>query len=252
MISVLLSKRGRDMKKTTALLVTVLLVCLGIAEAALAQQRIVEKTLPADSNDRVQLDLKFGERIIVKGWDRNEVSFRGVVEINSGKLNDAFTANFDESGQGIRIQTDFDKKKLEEGQAEDCPCNDNHSYSWNNGKGRVICSNILFEIFVPRNADLVLETIAADVELYDLNGPIDAKSISGYVDLSWPGRSGAELSLKTISGEAYSNLENLSFRNRKEHFPHVGYELRGAIGSGGPMVRLESISGDLYLRKTDG
>lgn len=241
------------MKKTATLLMIMLLVGLTAMKSAGAQQRIVEKTFEAASDAPIQLNLKFGEVIEVKGWDKNEVSFRAVIEINGGKLNDAFVANFDENGGGIRIQTDFDKEKLKEGRAEDCPDSRYHSFSWNdNGRNQIVCSTIIFEIFVPANSHLELETIAADVELYDLNGPIDAKSISGFVDLSWPDRKGAEVSLKTITGEAYSDLNNLIFNNRKEHFPHVGYELRGAIGSGGPLIKLESVSGDLYLRKTEG
>lgn len=241
------------MKKIIILIATLLFTFFAGIHSLEAQQRIVEKTLEADSDEHIQLNLKFGESIVVKGWDRDEVSFRAVVEINDGKLNDAFTANFDESGPGIRIETDFDKEKLKDGRAEDCPENKNHSYSWNqNGRNQIVCSSITFEIFIPRNSRLKLETIAADVELLHLDGPVDAKSISGYVDLSWPGMNGADISLKTITGEAYSDLDNLTFRNRAEPFPHVGYELRGAIGNGGPTIRLESVSGDLYLRKTSG
>ena len=40
-----------------------------------------------------------------------------------------------------------------------------------------------------------------------------------------------------------------AFANRKEN-PIVGYQLRGTLGStGGPAVRLESISGDVFFRK---
>lgn len=240
------------MKHLVTIFVIALLVILGFTTAVQSQQRIEEKTFSADSDEKILLNLKFGESIVVKGWDRNEVSFRAVVKINSGKLNDAFVISYSDDNSGIRIETDFDKDKLKDGQASDCPDSKYSSFSWNDGGRQVICSNTTFEIFVPRNSDLELETIAADIELYDLNGPIDAKSISGYVDLTWPDRNGAELSLKTISGEAYSDLEHVSFRNHQEHFPHVGYELKGAIGTGGPMVRLESVSGDLYLRKTDG
>lgn len=241
------------MKKAAILLRTILLVCFVMVETVSAQQRIEEKTFSADSDETIRLNLRFGENIIVKGWDRNEVSFRAVIEVNSGRLNDAFVANYSEGIGGIRIETDFDKDKLEDGRASDCPDRKYSSYSWNNdGDQKVICSNITFELYVPRNSDLQLETIAADVELYDLNGPIDAKSISGYVDLSWPEMNGADISMQTVSGEAYSNLDNLTFKNRKEELPLVGYELRGAIGSGGPMVRLESVSGDVYLRKREG
>lgn len=240
------------MKKFTAVfLMTVAFVGLIGVINANAQQRIVEKTLSAGSGDHVKLNLQFGEHITIKGWDKNEVSFRAVVEINSGKLNDAFIANYVEDNQGIRIETDFDKEKLEGGRRSDCPKNNYSSYSWNDGK-QFVCSKIQFEVFVPRNSDLELETISADIELFDLDGPIDAQSISGFVDLSWPEMNGADISMETVTGEAYSNFDNLTFNNKQEELPMVGYELRGAIGSGGPKVRLESVSGDVYLRKREG
>tara|TARA_R100001143_G_C3360727_1_gene135370 strand:+ start:15005 stop:15730 length:726 start_codon:yes stop_codon:yes gene_type:complete len=238
------------MKKTIGLIVTLLFAFFAGIHSIEAQPRIIEKTIETDSDAHIQLNLKFGESIVVKGWEKDEVSFRAVVEINGGKLNDAFTANFIENGPGIRIETDFDKEKLQDGRADDCPDQRYRSYSWNqNGENQIVCSSITFEIQIPRNSQLVLETIAADVELLNLDGPVDAKSISGFVDLSWPGMNGADISLKTITGEAYSDLDNLTFRNRKEPFPHVGYELRGTIGNGGTLIRLESVSGDLYLRK---
>lgn len=242
------------MKKAIILISTVVLMCTAGMKEGNAQQRVVEKTLQADSNEKLRLDLKFGDTIVVRGWDKNEVSFRAEVEINSGKLNDAFVANFVDDKQGIRIKTDFDQDKLKDGNACDCPDSKYSSYSWNSdGNHRVVCSNINFVLYVPKNSNLNLETIAADIELYDLNGPVNAKSISGYVDLSWPERNGADVSMQTVSGEAYSDLNTLTFRNRKDEIPMVGYELRGSIGNGdGPMLRLESVSGDVYLRKRKG
>ncbi|NBC05133.1 MAG: hypothetical protein GVY20_15730, partial [Bacteroidetes bacterium] len=171
------------MKKfTTVFVITVVFVGLiGLINAD-AQQRIVEKTLSAEGNDLIQLNLLFGEHITIKGWDKEEVSFRAVVEINSGKLNDAFVANYVEDNQGVRIETDFDKDKLESGRASDCLGSKYSSYSWNDGN-QIVCSYIRFEVYVPRNSDVKLETISADIELFDLDGPIDAQSVSGFVDL---------------------------------------------------------------------
>lgn len=217
---------------------------------ALAQQRVVEKSFSLHESDKVELDLKFGDAISVKAWDKNELSFRAVIEINSGKLNDALILDFEEGNGRLAVSSDYDKALIKQGRKDDCPEKHYGSYFWKDkGNHSVICSDIVYEVFVPRNADLRIESISADIELFGVQGPVFAKSISGFVDLSWPESRGAELSMKTISGEVYSGLDNLAMNNRKGGAPLVGYELRGAIGQGGPRVSLESISGNIYLRK---
>ncbi|MGD8427546.1 MAG: hypothetical protein PVH63_07930 [Balneolaceae bacterium] len=216
------------------------------------QSRELEKSFMIKPTDKIRLDLKIGNHISVKSWDKNQVSFKAVVEINNGKLNDAFKLKYEQENGWLRIASDYDKKLIPKG--EPCDCSDpesQHSWSsWNGKNGRyMMCSKIRYEIYVPENADLNVESISSDIELVNLAGPIRAKSISGFVDLSWPSDKSANIAMKTISGEAYTDLENITFDNKKRHIPIVGYELRGNIGSGGPHISLESVSGNIYLRR---
>jgi hypothetical protein len=95
---------------------------------------------------------------------------------------------------------------------------------------------------------LTLRTISGDVKVTDLGrSPVDATSISGDVDVSWPAAQGADLRLKTISGEVYADPA-VTFSNLKER-SYVGYELHGSLGSGGPLVTLHSVSGDVFFRQ---
>lgn len=223
---------------------------LMIADLAIAQPRVVERSFEVEVDDKITLNLKFGDTILVKGWDENRVSFSASVEINGGALNDALLLDFYEK-DGLTVSADFDEQLIRQGRRQDCPDSRYAGMSWNRGQGdgHVICSTIHYEISMPRNAELEIESISSDIEILNLEGTIHAKTISGFVDLSWPEGSGAELSMKTISGEVYSGLDNLILRNRKGGAPLVGYELRGSIGRGGPSIKLESISGNIYLRK---
>lgn len=235
------------MKKLTSVL---LAFFVGISFAN-AQQRIVEKSFTVNKDESIELDLKFGEEISVKAWDKNEVSFKAIIIINQGKLNDALELDYIQDDMGLRISASYDKEKTKEGRRSDCPDNKYSSYSWGNDDDRYfVCSKIVYEIYVPATADLEVESISSNIELVGLTGPIYAKSISGFVDMSWPERQGAELSLKTISGEAYSDLDDIDFLNKKDHAPVVGYEIKARLRGGGPRVRLESISGNIYLRKS--
>lgn len=219
------------------------------AHQGFAQNRIIEKTFEADEEQKVRLDLKFGNQIVVKAWDREDISFRAEIEINSGNLNEALLLDFKEEQNYLLVQSNLDEKQVKRGRIEDCPNRGYTTHHWNNGDDYAVCYKIKYVVYVPKQVELDIETISADIEMADLAGPIDARSISGFVDLAWPGQYGADISVKTISGEAFSDLDNLDFPHKKA-WPIVGYELNGKIGSGGPRVRLESISGNIYLRKT--
>jgi len=94
-----------------------------------------------------------------------------------------------------------------------------------------------------------VRSVSGDVKLSDLSGStVEATSVSGDVDLSWPPAKAAELSLKSISGEVYADPA-VSFSNLKAR-SFVGYQLHGSYGqAGGPLVKLESVSGDVFFRK---
>lgn len=94
-----------------------------------------------------------------------------------------------------------------------------------------------------------VRSVSGDVKLKGLSGSsIDATTVSGDVDLTWSPAQAAELSLKSITGEVYADPA-VSFTNLKQR-SYVGYQLHGSYGSGGgPLVKLESVSGDVFFRK---
>jgi hypothetical protein len=231
------------------------LVC-GQALAALGQ-KIVQENLPLAAGERLTLNLRFADSIRVSSWDKDEVSIRAVVVVNNNQLNDAFLLSSKRSEGLLAVESNFDKEKIKQGRASNCPGQEHQwgdgSYTvnkdgstWQKG-GYSVCSNIYFEVKVPRRAETKLETISGNIEIVQWEGSLQAKSISGFVDLSWPAGRGADLSLKTISGEVFSNLDlELGGPGKKTA---VGYSLQGTVAGGGQPIRLESISGNIYLRR---
>jgi hypothetical protein len=213
-------------------------------------QKIIQKRLPYTSDKIVNLNLKFGDSIRVRYWDKPEVSVRIAYSINQGKLDDALLVTDKNTGDEIGLSIDFDKEKIREGKEEDCP---KQKSSWNSddGKNRYhICSEINYQVFLPRQAKLKLETINGNIDIEGGSSNIFAKTISGYVDMSWPKAKGASVAMKTITGEVYTDL-NIDFKDKKQKHPIVGYLLEGTVKGGGPEVRLESISNDVYLRSKE-
>ncbi len=228
----------------------ILFVVLSLVTNAVFSQKIIDKKFPWSSAQTVNLNLKFADSIQVRYWDKAEVSVRIAVVINSGRLNDALTVASGSRADEITLDTDFDKELLKKGKAEDCP---GSKHSWrteHNGAEYNVCSKIHYQVYLPKNAKLKLETINGNIDIKGASGPVFAKTISGYVDLSWPKAKGANISMKTITGEVYTNLD-IDLKTKKQKHPIVGYLLEGTVNGGGPEVRLESISNNVYVRRKD-
>lgn len=211
-------------------------------------QRVIEKRLPYSPNQVVDLHLKFGDSIQVRYWDKAEILVHITVTINSGRLNDALLVETASTSQAVSLKTDFDQERIKQGKAEDCP---GHQGSWNttqNGTHYSVCSDINYRVYLPRRAKLNVETINGNIDIDGASEAVSAKTISGYVDMNWPKAKGATLAMKTITGEVYSDL-SIDFKGKNEKHPTVGYLLEGTLNGGGPTVRLESISNNVYLRR---
>ena len=229
---------------------TLLLLLILLAGIPSFGQKIITKTLPLADDQAVHLNLKFGDSIQVRYWDKSDVSVRIAATINNGKLDDALRVETTSNAQAVSLTTDLDQDLIKQGKAEDCPGNRTRSV-WQtnkNGDSYSVCSTINYVVMLPRKASLRLETINGNINIQGATGSVWAKSISGFVDVSWAGKNGANVAMKTITGEVYSDLA-IQFRNKREKHPIVGYLLEGTVLSGGPEVRLESISNDIYLRK---
>ena len=230
-----------------------LFLLVGLATGSASAQKVIEKKAAVAAGQHVVLNLKHANSIRIRPATDNQLHLRATVSINQNRLNDALLLSLDEDNGSVTVVSELDKKALEGAQPGDCPPNDSgRSYygTWTTShrEGSYICTEINYEITLPAGADLRVNTISGNIDVVGLTGPLEAKSISGFVDVSWPPAKGAAVALKTISGEVYTDQE-VAFENRKEN-PIVGYQLRGALASGnGPLLKLESISGDVFFRK---
>jgi len=224
-------------------------------------QKIIEKSVALGKGQRVYLNLRHASNIRIRAGAAGQLALKASVDINQNKLNEALKLTQDQTGEEVRFSSDLDKALLQNAQPGDCPNGGAHygdTYITHSKKGETqfhdsngrqafqVCLKVDYDITVPADVTLRVSTISGDIDIVGLSGAIDAKSISGFVDVTWPAQA-AEVSFKTITGEVYTDQE-VAFSNRKDN-PIVGYQLRGNLGSNGPLVQLESISNDVYFRK---
>ncbi len=245
------------------LLFLLILVAAASGAQSVFAQKMVEKTANLATGQRVFLNLRQASNIRIRSGASGKMTLKASVSINQNKLNDALLLTTEQTGDELKLSSEFDKEMLRNAQPGDCPnggsyYGDTYGTTISNGKvsgardrdGKAVnqvCAVINYEITVPADVVLRVSTISGDIDIAGLTGAIDAKSISGFVDVTWPPTTGAEVSLKTITGEVYTD-QDVAFSNRKDN-PIVGYQLRGTLKGSGPLVKLESISNDVYFRK---
>ena len=117
-------------------------------------------------------------------------------------------------------------------------------------KGKKNCCNetdIYWQIYIPEKTKFSVETINANVTIQGQTREMNVKSISGYIDLTEPAGKQADLDFSTISGRMYSN-HDLALNKMHSGIP---MKINGKLNSGGDPIKLETISGDIYFRKTN-
>jgi hypothetical protein len=222
-----------------------LLVGAAVSRQSATAQKIIEKTARLAAGQRVFLNLKQASNIRVRPGAAGQLTMKATVSINSNRLNDALQISLDPAADELKLTADFDQEMLRQAQPGDCSSAKGDRNIWH---GQQVCENIVYDITLPADVALRVYTYSGNVDIAGFTNAIEAKSLSGFVDVAWPSNKGAELSLKTITGEVYTD-QDIAFTTAQHRNPIVGYQLRGTLSGSGPLVKLESISNDVYFRK---
>lgn len=205
-----------------------LLLSLWVIVSPLTAQKSIDKHIGFSGKESLALNIQIADSIAIHTWNKQEVYVKASVNINDNQDNEAYLISFVEAGQVLTIKANFEERYF---------------------KGRNNCcmeSTILWELFIPENTALSVETIDGNIIIEGMTGEIKAKSISGFID--WkvlPGHN-ADLELKTITGTFYSDLDLGTHPSAASFPPKISHKMN----NGGELVRLETISGDIFCRKS--
>lgn len=213
-----------------------------------AQPDSVEMRLPWKSGQEIELNLKFAENIIVEAWNKKEILLTGEVMINGGELNRAHTMDSVVNEESITIITDLDEEALPGNHCCDCfRKGTDYTYNKQGKKRSSICTEIYFKIYLPAGADLRLETISGNIRISNMQGVIDAESVSGEVDVRISKDQKADIELKTVMGKATTTPE-IPVPLVKGLRPMLSRKLNAQLNGGGKKLRLESVTGNVSLK----
>lgn len=122
--------------------------------------------------------------------------------------------------------------------------------------------------------EIEIKSKSSDIKLTNITGPVIASStsgdmevtfasvsgqyptsislVSGYVDITLPASTKADMYLNSTSGEIYTNLD-LELKGQKDGMMRLGggRKVEGTLNGGGVEMGIKSVSGDIYLRKAE-
>ena len=175
-------------------------------------------------NEKIEINLPILDSIWIETWDTKKVEIHLSVNVNNNKNNDEYHVKFNQTNDRIELSSDFKPKKRN--------CNEIDVYC---------------RIKVPKGADVKATTISGDIASLSGLGTVKFKTISGFIDLTLSRTKKADIRAKTISGDIYSDLDLEFSGPLKNRF--VGAEVDATLNGGGQEIALETISGNVYLRK---
>jgi hypothetical protein len=191
-------------------------------------QKSIEKHINFSGKEKLVLNIQIADSIRIHTWNKPEVYAKAVINVNDNKENEAYITNFDDAGNDVHIKANF-----EDGYLKD-------------KKNCCMEAEIYWELYIPEKTVFSIETINGDIMIDGVTTEINAKSISGFIDLAMANNRQADLEMKTISGTLYTDLD-INASSSEKSFPVV---VKHKINNGGVPVNLETISGDIFVRKS--
>jgi DUF4097 and DUF4098 domain-containing protein YvlB len=206
-----------------------IMLSLGMVLQAAYSQKIIEKHIDFSQKKKVILNIQIADSIRVLTWSKNEVYLRASININDNQDNEDYKMNFDQSGSSVDVSAKFVNHR-------DTNCNCDRK------------SAISLEVYIPENTDFSVESINANITIKGNTARIWAHSISGFIDLTVPPKKNADLNLSTITGTMYTDFD---LQSQDKNMRRVGgNSISTELNSGGQPINLETISGDIFLRKS--
>ncbi|WP_299182430.1 DUF4097 family beta strand repeat-containing protein [uncultured Aquimarina sp.] len=234
------------------ILVNLIAVCFTLSQVS--AQKVIEKEITPSSND-VRVEFKFAEDIVIKTWDKSTVYLKAEVSINDGEFDNYFDLKINNSSSVLDIESSygdlFKKWNKKEGS--------NKNNNW--GPCNNLDMDANYTLYLPKDMSLRVKSISGSVASENYQGELEIDIISGNIDIK---KYQGDLSLKTISGTIdihiaksklkaetvtgmiYSDKE-LEFDQGKNRI--VGSKVTGTFGDTKSQLALQTVSGDIFIRK---
>ena len=243
----------------------------------LPAQTQISKTIPAVEIQSADFNFQRAD-VTFSTWDKNEILIEGVVSINLGEVDDAFSIDVNSRNGQVSIATSVELDNIPQGtfvtkngktikvdkgnnsiSNYDCITNGhfveidltvkiprNLAIDIESLYGRISIENIVSQVTVHNTYGSVEARVATENKL----GDIDLKSTYAEVDLSLPKNTEASMELKTDYGQIYTDLDMNIKSNKSMKRSFMGEKIKSTLNGGGTKIKLESNYSNVYVRQT--
>ncbi|GJM32979.1 MAG: hypothetical protein DHS20C18_19800 [Saprospiraceae bacterium] len=221
------------MKKIIILVLSVAYLSVGFSQ----KEKIDEQWYAVPVSKKVNLNLKFGSNIEVQPTTQTKLGIKTIITYKNEADLKIHQMQVEENKNELRIVADMNKEYLNS-KSDKWNC-------WDCEKTDCQCYRIAFVVMVPKDVELNLETISGNIEIPQLKNTIQAKSISGFIDVGIGANAQRQLNFKSVTGEIFTDFDLTLDKNSTP----FSKKLNAPLNGGGPMLALETISGDIFFRK---
>ena len=212
---------------------SIILLGLIVLSGSVIAQTKIERTIPAQTGQKLEFNFDYPELIKIQTWDRKEVMIKGEVSINKGENDDAFELITSTKNNIVTVTSELKDKDnlpkrivIKKGdmeyvfKAKDYKDPEVKKFMEEHGGNYTYMSSgiireIKLEIFVPVGIETSVEAKYGIVEVLGFNAPLTVDATYGGVDATINSRATGELIARTHFGEILTNLD-LSFASSKE------------------------------------
>lgn len=233
------------------------------------------KTRLTGSNPKVIIEMRDGE-VTVEGHDGNEVRISGSggyeePDKRAEGLRSVYNSAVDNTKMGLAVTNEGGTLRIVKASRRDANYTIRvprgadvvyRSMTW--GDDNATLQNLSGRLEVTmKNADVKLLNVTGPVVASSTSGDITVRyatltpapsaisNISGAIDVALPAATKATLTMRTISGEVYTDFDLTQPKTANtDGLTRVGGQATGGhLNGGGTSVSLKNISGNVYVRK---
>lgn len=243
----------------------ILIILFVFVSLQVFSQSDIQKTVELKKGQKLIISIDDANLINIRGWDEDHMEINVMVLINNGNNDDSYQLEAGEKNGIVHIEGSIQNKdKLPRmiqikkgGQVYSFNTDDNKGpeiMKFYEEQGRegiewtshgVMC-DIKYEIRIPNNTDLKVNSRFAMIDIDDFEGNIQASSKHGGVDIAIESSKKIDFNIKSDWGEIFTNLNLIFDAGYSKDYKEITCSLNGG---GNLFAELESKHGNIYIRE---